>query len=108
MLQHIVTLLLEAFLDEHRIDSLDIGNDLEPFLLAEDRVATLLAKLRLSDDTPTTSRLPSAAERLSTRTWPTWNTSNVPKVITVLPATASSPLCQAVLANPTGSAGVVG
>src|SRR4249920_589924 len=54
-----------------------------------------LEKLSLSEDTPTTSRSPRAADRLSTRTWPTWNTSNVPKVITVLPAKATPPLRQA-------------
>src|SRR5687767_14892981 len=42
-----------------------------------------LAKLSWSEETPTTSRSPRAADRFSTRTWPTWNTSNVPKVITV-------------------------
>src|SRR4029453_8541501 len=49
-----------------------------------------LAKLSLSEDTPTTSRSPRAADRFSTRTCPTWKTSNVPNVITVLPATSNS------------------
>src|SRR6187401_95707 len=41
--------------------------------------------LSASADTPTTSRSPSAAARCSTRMWPTWNTSKVPKVMTVRP-----------------------
>src|SRR4051794_21335603 len=42
-----------------------------------------LRRFRASADTPTTSRSPSAAARSRTRRWPTWNTSKVPKVITV-------------------------
>src|SRR6187549_3516723 len=41
--------------------------------------------LSASAETPTTSRSPSAAARCSTRMWPTWNTSKVPKVMTVRP-----------------------
>src|SRR5829696_8631380 len=62
-----------------------------------------LAKLSWSEETPTTSRSPRAADRFSTRTWPTWNTSNVPKVITVLPATSTPPLRRVAPANPTVS-----
>ena len=47
VLHNIVTFLLKTFLDEHRIDSLDIGNDLEALLLTEDRVATLLGEVEL-------------------------------------------------------------
>src|SRR3954468_1888271 len=36
-----------------------------------------------SAETPTTRRSPRAAARSITRRWPTWKTSNVPKVITV-------------------------
>src|SRR6478609_8520641 len=42
-----------------------------------------LLMLSASAETPTTSRSPSAAARSMTRRCPTWNTSNVPKVITV-------------------------
>src|SRR5687768_15394014 len=62
-----------------------------------------LAKLSWSEETPTTSRSPRAGDRFSTRTWPTWNTSNVPKVITVLPATSTPPLRRVAPANPTVS-----
>src|SRR4051794_27296010 len=42
-----------------------------------------LRRFSASADTPTTSRSPSAAARSMTRRCPTWNTSKVPKVITV-------------------------
>ena len=42
-----------------------------------------LRRLSASAETPTTRRSPSAAARSITRRCPTWNTSKVPKVITV-------------------------
>jgi hypothetical protein len=39
--------------------------------------------LSSSAETPTTSRSPRAAARSITLRWPTWKTSNVPKVMTV-------------------------
>src|SRR3954452_24156126 len=42
-----------------------------------------LRRFKASAETPTTSRSPRAAARSMTRRWPTWKTSNVPKVITV-------------------------
>src|SRR3954453_22662516 len=46
--------------------------------------------LSASAETPTTSLSPSAAARCNTRMWPTWNTSKVPKVMTVRALMAAS------------------
>src|SRR5512139_3575873 len=48
-----------------------------------------------SADTPTTSRSPSARALSSSRTCPTWKTSNVPNVMTVRTLTATPLWCSA-------------
>src|SRR4051812_29038728 len=53
-----------------------------------------LRRLSSSAETPTTRRSPRAAARSITRRCPTWNTSNVPKVMTVrgMPGSLSRPV----------------
>src|SRR6185295_19092482 len=43
----VVTLLFEALFEKHIVDCLDVGNDLEPFILPEHRVTTLLGKVEI-------------------------------------------------------------
>jgi len=56
--QNILPLLLQALLDEHLVDGLDVGNDLKPFILAENRITTLLREVEIvgghADNEPVT------------------------------------------------------